>query len=240
MERHLSLIKTDYEEIEKRIFPRFPFGFMIFRDKEHQQKIYEVKDISLTGMQIELKDGGHEYQKGNSIDGNLHWRSAGIDVKGKVQWVNDRSLGISFESGLASETRLRNFLSFENIVSHIKPLHEKNLELELPNDLKCWLKADGVLDIFVWELKTSGISKFQIMIMDHFIEWIEGIGVRTGKTMTQRNLETPLSLEDEFVFKIDSVINQSKIDIALGVVKKIDSEKLNENIKEFIIYKLSL
>ena len=57
MERHLSLIKTDYQEMEKRVFPRFPFGLMMFRESSSEKKVFEVKDISLTGMQISIKDG---------------------------------------------------------------------------------------------------------------------------------------------------------------------------------------
>jgi hypothetical protein len=133
---------------------------------------------------------------------------------------------------------MRAFLSFDNIVSHIKPIHKTNIELEIPNDLKYWLKSDGVLEVFVWELKTTGISRFQILVMDHFIEWVEGEGVKTGKVMTQRNLETPLGLEDEFVFQIDEGIIESKVEMALGIVRKLTDEHLPNNAREFLIYKL--
>ena len=100
------------------------------------------------------------------------------------------------------------------------------MTLDLPNNLKYWLKADGVLEIFVWEHTSSGISRFQILMMEHFIEWEEGIGLRTGRIMTQRDLDTPLSLEDEFVFQIDEGAVQDKIDMALGVARKINEDHL--------------
>ncbi len=245
MERHLSLIKTDYQELEKRVFPRFPFGFMIFKEESKDisieassKKIFEVKDISLSGMQMSVKDGTHNYIAGSNILGNLQWRGLSVQVKGKIQWVREASIGMSFDSSISFEEKMRNFLSFENIVSHIKPLHKNDLTQDLPNNLKYWLKADGVLEIFVWEHVSSGISRFQILMMEHFIEWEEGVGLRTGRIMTQRDLDTPLSLEDEFVFQIDEGAVELKVEMALGVVKKINIDHLPLEAREFLVYKL--
>lgn len=238
MERHLSLIKTDYQELEKRVFPRFPFGFMIFKESQDNKMVFEVKDISVTGMQLSFRDGTINHQIGSSILGELHWRSSTMQVKGKVQWVREGSLGLSFDSSISFEEKMRTFLSYENIVAHIKPLHKSALDLDLPNNLKYWLKADGVLDLFVWEHSSSGISRFQILMMEHFIEWEEGMGLKSGKVMTQRDLDTPLSLEDEFVFQIDSSVVADKIEMALGVVRKIQEDHLPLEAKEFLIYKL--
>jgi hypothetical protein len=238
MERHLSLIKTDYKETEKRIFPRFPFGLMMFRESTGEKKVFEVKDISLTGMQISIKDGSLTYKIGDSLIGNLQWRESGIAINGNIQWVRGQSVGVSFESGISFESKMSNFLSFENIVSHIKPLHQSKLPIDLPNNLKFWLKSDGVLEIFVWEHSQSGISRFQIILMEHFIEWEEGTGIRTGRVMTQRNLDTPLSLEDEFVFQIDERLMQDKVDLAIGIVRKINDEHLPSSARDFLFYKL--
>ena len=242
MERHLSLIKTDYQELEKRVFPRFPFGFMVFKTDIDNSRttgmVFEVKDISLTGMQISIKDGEHKYQSGDIVSGTLQWRGSSVALKGKVQWVRQASLGLSFESSISFEEKMRSFLSYDHVVSHIKSLHASQLNLELPNNLKYWLKSDGVLEIFVWEHSLSGISRFQILFMEHFIEWEEGLGLRTGKIMTQRDLDTPLSLEDEFVFHIDEGVVEDKVELALGVVKKIPEEVLPIEARDFLIYKL--
>ena len=239
MDRHLSLIKTDYQEMEKRVFPRFPFGFMIFREDNSSQKmVFEVKDISLTGMQMSFKDGVHQYAQGAMIKGHLQWRGSSVEVKGKVQWVREASIGLSFDSSISFEEKMRSFLSFDNIVSHIKPIHETEITNELPNNLKYWLKADGVLEIFVWEHSSSGISRFQILMMEHFIEWEEGVGLRTGRIVTQRDLDTPLSKEDEFIFNIDQGVVQDKIDMALGVARKIKTDHLPISARDFLVYKL--
>jgi hypothetical protein len=242
MDRHLSLIKTDYQQMEKRVFPRFPFGFMIFREdnpKEIEAKmVFEVKDISLSGMQISFKDGSHNYTQGKTIEGFLQWRGSTVRVKGIVQWIREGGIGFSFDSSISFEEKMRSFLSFDNIVTHIKPLHKSDMSLDLPNNLKYWLKADGVLEIFVWEHTSSGISRFQILMMEHFIEWEEGVGLRTGRIMTQRDLDTPLSQEDEFVFHIDENAVDEKIEMALGVVRKINSEHLPLEARDFLVYKL--
>jgi hypothetical protein len=242
MERHLSLIKTDYQELEKRVFPRFPFGFMVFKtDSDNSRShglVFEVKDISLTGMQISIKDGEHKYNQADVVSGTLQWRGSTVALKGKVQWVRQSSIGLSFESSISFEEKMRSFLSYDHVVSHIKSLHATHLNLELPNNLKYWLKSDGVLEIFVWEHSLSGISRFQILFMEHFIEWEEGLGIRTGKIMTQRDLDTPLSLEDEFVFQIDEGMKQDKVELALGVVRKIPEDVLPLEAREFLVYKL--
>ena len=238
MERHLSLIKTDYQELEKRVFPRFPFGFMIFKELAGSKMTFEVKDISLTGMQLCFRDGTHVHKIGSKIEGELHWRGSSISIKAKIQWVREAALGISFDSSISFEEKMRSFLSFDNIVSHIKPLHKTEMAIELPNNLKFWLKADGVLDLYVWEHASQGISRFQILMMEHFIEWEEGVGLKTGRVMTQRDLDTPLSQEDEFVFQIDENVVAEKIEMALGVVRKISEDSLPVDAKEFLIYKL--
>jgi hypothetical protein len=238
LERHLSLIKTGYQELEKRVFPRFPFGFMIFKESNGAKMVFEVKDISLTGMQLSFKDGTHDHKNGSTISGDLHWRGMNLPIKAKVQWARESALGLAFDSSISFEEKMRTFLSYENIVAHIKPLHATTLPIDLPNNLKYWLKSDGVLDLFVWEHASAGISRFQILLMENFIEWEEGVGIRTGKVMTQRDLDTPLSLEDEFVFQIDENVSEDKVEMALGVVKKLKAEQLPVEAIEFLIYKL--
>ena len=238
MERHLSLIKTEYLELEKRVFPRFPFGFMIFKEAAGNKMLFEVKDISLSGMQLCFRDGTHDYKIGSKIEGELHWRGSSMPMKAKIQWVREASLGILFDSSISFEEKMRTFLSFDNIVAHIKPLHKTDMAIELPNNLKFWLKADGVLDLYVWEHSAHGISRFQFLMMEHFIEWEEGVGIKTGRVMTQRDLDTPLSQEDEFVFQIDENVVTEKVEMALGVVRKISPDHLPNEAREFLIYKL--
>ncbi len=66
MLRQFNLIKNDAALREKRVLPSFPFCFMIFRPVQksgnNHTHVYEVKDISHSGMQLALKDGIHHYK----------------------------------------------------------------------------------------------------------------------------------------------------------------------------------
>ncbi len=237
MDRKLSLIKSTEKVHEKRVFPRFPIGLMIFKDQEKNLS-FEVKDISLTGMQLEFKDGACQYTVGSEVFGTLHWRSDEMSLQSVVQWVRENRLGLRFPEDGASVNTLKSFLSLDNIVSHIRAIHENPIGVEMPNGLKYWLKADGVLEIFVWEAPRSGISKFHILFMENFLEWTEGVGLRTGSVLTQRNLETPLTLEDEMVFEADELVDDEKIHLGKRILGAINPEHIHHADREFLLYKL--
>ena len=239
MDRKLSLIKSEEKVHEKRVFPRFPIGQMIFKDKKNGIT-FEVKDISLSGVQLELKDGEAPYQVQNKVEGTLHWRGDDIELAGLVQWVNENRYGLRFEENSRELEDLKNFLSLDNIVSHIRPIHENPLDIELPNNLKYWLKADGVLEIFVWELPLSGISRFQILFMENYLEWTEGEGVRTGRVLTQRNLETPLTLEDEVVFEADESVSSEKLHLGKRILGAVNPMHIHHADRDFLLYKLKI
>lgn len=237
MDRKLSLIKSEEKIHEKRVFPRFPIGLMIFKDEKNAVS-FEVKDISLTGMQLELKDGVCPLKLGDTVNGSLHWRSDEMNIGAVVQWVHENRLGLRFPEEGKSHDALKSFLSLDNIVSHIRAIHANPIGVEMPNGLKYWLRADGVLEIFVWEAARSGISRFQILFMENFLEWTEGVGLRTGRVVTQRNLETPLTLEDEMVFEADETINDEKIHLGKRILGAIDPEHIQHADREFLLYKL--
>eukprot|EP00481_Brizalina_sp_1-RS-2013_P000340 TRINITY_DN10973_c0_g1_i1.p1 TRINITY_DN10973_c0_g1~~TRINITY_DN10973_c0_g1_i1.p1 ORF type:complete len:106 (-),score=6.69 TRINITY_DN10973_c0_g1_i1:132-449(-) len=94
MDRHLNLIKDGAGKTEKRVFPRFPFSYLVFRQAGANTKSYEVKDISFTGMQISLKDGESEFKVTDLIEGEIHWYSEVVKIKGEVKRVEDNNIGI--------------------------------------------------------------------------------------------------------------------------------------------------
>ena len=56
MEPQLNLIKNVSAKIEKRVFPRFPFSYLTFKGAHCAEgKVFEVVDISLTGMTMEVE-----------------------------------------------------------------------------------------------------------------------------------------------------------------------------------------
>jgi hypothetical protein len=58
--------------------------------------------------------------------------------------------------------------------------------------------------------------------------------------MSKRDIDTPLITEDEFVIKVDSVIDDNKIDLASALVSHIDDDLLTTQCVDFIKMKLGL
>lgn len=239
MENHLNLIKSDVKELEKRIFPRFPFTYLTFKGQNGENKVYEVKDISFTGMQLCLKNGGHSYSAGNDIEGTLHWKGASLDTVGIVQWVSGQRVGVSFKTENNFNEEVKNFLSIDNIIAGMRPLHQSEMGVELPSKLKYWLQADGPVEVFVWRHNDGEVSGFHVILMDSFVEWEDGKGIKTGRVLTKRDLETPLVQEDEFVFQMDEQADSSKLDFAKSVVDNVPTGFLPSEAHDFLRMKLA-
>lgn len=240
MERHLNLIKTGASKTEKRVFPRFPFSYLTFKGPGNgDAKVFEVKDISFTGMQLSLKDGGHNYASGNDVEGSLHWRGLSLDIIGKVKWVQGRRLGVAFSLSSEFDQRIKNFLSIDNIVSSMRPVHKAGLDMELPSNLKYWLRSDGPVEIFIWQHNDGEHSRFQMIMMDNFLEWEDGVGIRTGKVIQKDDLETPLTSEDEFTFELDDGVDEKKVRFAKDVVDKLPDNYISTESAKFLQLKLT-
>lgn len=239
-ERRFNLIKTDFEELQTRVFPRFPVGQLLYKSHDGAGHTFEVKDISLTGMQLFLKDGNVEQKNNETMKGQIHWKNLKLDIEGTVQWIKGPRLGIKFKDSPDFQKKIAEFLSVKNIIQHMRPVHQVQGVLDIPGDLKFWLRSDGVMDLYVWEHANRGISRFQMLCLEHFVEWIEGEGLHTGRVLTQRNLDTPLALEDEFVFQIDQNISAQKVTLARDIVDKISDQALSSDAKEFLLYKLNV
>lgn len=232
MKTHLNLIKTDYKEVEKRVFPRFPFTYLVFQDEKGRS--FEVKDITGSGMQLAIKDGEHGYAELKKIDGEIRWGGSSLKIRGSVKWANDNRVGVKFDEGLKTDK----FLSLESIVPFIKAIHLADMDLELPSNLKCWLRADGPVEVFVWTHSDGELSAFQIILLDCFVEWEDGKGVKTAEVVTKRDLETPLISEDEFVFSMDHGVDMQKVKDAKSLIENLEESLLKGGAKEFILRKL--
>lgn len=240
MENHLSLIKTGYQEIEKRVFPRFPFNYLTFKGQNGQERVFAVKDISFTGMQLGLKDGGHPYKVGQAIVGELHWRGAILNLEAEVKWVHGQRLGLKFQEGEKFEGEIKDFLSIENIVKGMRALHNSTMDLDLPSDLRYWLQADGPVEVFVWCHNDGEISRFQLVMMESFVEYQDGKGLKSGRVLTKRDLDTPLVQEDEFVFEMDETLDEERLSFAKSIIKEIPAEYLPSEVFDFLRLKLRI
>jgi len=237
MERKFDLIKNDIQEHQKRVLPRFPYSYLTFkctsRDLDHA---FEVADISTTGMQLALKEGEHDFSAGNKIEGNLHWQGSKIAIRGLVKWTRLKRLGVEFSLSNDFSREMRSFLSLSSIASHIKPLHKS--ELERPRGLKIWLQADGPVEIFAWCHSNGEFEKIQFIIMQNFIEWVDGKGLSTARVLTKRDLDTPLLNEDEFVFLMDQNVNPERLNMANQLLSYLSSDLLDPAVRDFLKLKL--
>lgn len=237
MEGHLNLIKTEYKEREKRIFPRFPFTYLTFKASSGEDHVFQVLNISYTGMQISLKNGGSELKPDANLKGDLHWRGTSVSVSGDIKWVEGNRVGIAFDKEL-TEKVIPDFLSVENIVAGMRPVHDSGLDIEMPNNLKYWLRADGPVEVFVWEHNDHEISRFQVIIMDTFVEWEDGKGLRTGLVLSKRDVDTPLSGSDEYEFEIEQTCADEKVNFAGRIIDNVPEGFLPESVTEFLQRKI--
>ena len=238
MQRHLKLVESDFENLEKRVLPSFPFCYMVFKSNKSEQH-FEIKDISKTGMQLVLRNGDINYSQDENIGGTIHWNGSEVDIVGQIKWVSGRRMGVEFSGQASQKDAIGDFLSVDNFVSHLKPVHKiENVGFEVPNLLRYWFRADGPVELFVWEHTNKEIARFQVIFMENFLEYEDGKGLRSGRVMSKRDIDTPLIHEDEFVFKIDQRVGQEKIDLALNLIAKIPESLIEDETKEFLCRKL--
>lgn len=238
MARHLNLVKSDFEQLEKRILPRFPFCFLTFKSSKDNARVFEVKDISTSGMQLCLKSGEHQLTANENIHGHLHWNGAELEVTGNVKWMAGMRLGVEFSAQASAREEVGDFLNLEKIAKHMKPVHKLDYGIEIPNRLKTWLRADGPVEIFAWQHADGEWERFQVLIMENFVEWQDTHGLKTARVISKRDIDTPLIQEDEFVFKIDDNLDEIKLERAHQLVSHLDDSLLDANIRDFILLKL--
>jgi hypothetical protein len=239
MASHLSLIKSDIESLEKRVFPRFPFCYMNFKDAKHEQ-VFEISDISHTGMQINLKNGENTYTKEDKISGDIRWQGKQLSVLGAIRWKKGTRIGVEFANKASLRESLNDFLSISHFAQNLKPVHQVvNVGVEWPPRLKFWFRADGPVEIFIWQHGDGEWSRFQLIYMEHFVEWEDGKGLKSARVISKRDIETPLLSEDEFVFQIDENLSLDRLKIAKELVSNAhQSNVLSQDIAKFLMLKL--
>ena len=240
MTRHLNLVESDFEELEKIVFPRFPFCYLTFKCDEYDSHIFEVKDISQTGMQLALKDGEHKISAEKKINGTIQWQGNKLEVAAEVKWTTQSRLGVEFSHKPSQRECVQKLLSVQNFAKSLKPVHRMEFGFDLPAKLKYWLRADGPVELFVWQHSDGELSHFEFVIMENYIQWKDGQGLKTARIISKRDVDTPLITEDEFVIKVDEVIDDFKIDLACALMTEVSGELLTEQCVEFVKMKLGI
>jgi hypothetical protein len=238
MERRFNLIKSDFEKHEKRVLPSFPFCYLTFKSDD-TSRVYEVKDISHTGMQLSLKEETHKFVDESVLKGSIHWLGKNLDIAGTVKWSTSNRLGIEFVKRREISEKVHAFLDIHEIVKRLKPLHKVEGGLEIPPRLKYWLRSDGPVELFVWQHGDGEIAKVQVLFLDVFVEWEDGLGLKTGRILSKRNVDSPLLTEDEWVFKIDLDVDGEKLNRVKELIGLIPLDQLPFEVKTFMVRQLS-
>lgn len=237
MERHLNLVESDFEQLEKKVFPRFPFCFLTFKTDEGELT-FEVKDISHSGMQLALRMGAHELKVNDALNGLLHWGSVELHVSGTIKWATEMRAGIEFNPTTQLRDQISKLLDLAAFAGRLKPVHQMDYGVEIPAKLKYWLRSDGPVEVFVWQHSDGEIAKVEIIMMENFVEWEDTKGLKTARVISKRDIDTPLLTEDEFVFQIDSNIDDVKVSKAARLMNNISPELMDSSVVSFITMKL--
>ena len=237
MERHLNLVESDFEQLEKKIFPRFPFCFLTFKTQKNDHT-YEVKDISHSGMQLALRMGEHALKTDETISGLLHWNGTELPVSGTIKWATQMRAGVEFAPLNPLREQISQLLDLAVFATRLKPVHQMDYGVDIPARLKFWLRSDGPVEIFVWQHGDGEIARIEILMMENFVEWEDTKGLKTARVISKRDIDTPLLTEDEFVFQIDPAIDDSKISKAARLVAHIPNHFMDTPVINFITMKL--
>lgn len=238
MTERLNLIKTEGSIPEKRVLPRYPFSFMTFKSSSQADHAFEVADISQGGMRLALKDGSHSYRPGDDAAGELHWRQFKLNIMGRVAWTQARALGVEFNEKIANE--VKELLNVENVLNSLRPIHTTAVDLNIPSNLKYWLRTDGPVEIFFWVHRDGEFSRVQYCIFDKYFEWEDGKGIQTGVVVGRKNIESPLNQEDEFTINFDESVNDETVQLVSHITSNLDESLLPEEAAEFALRKTRL
>jgi hypothetical protein len=238
MERRFNLIKSDFEKHEKRILPRFPFCYLTFKSDD-TSRVYEVKDISHTGMQISLKEESRIFEADTLLKGSIHWLGKNLDISATVKWSTNNRLGVEFIKRREMMEKVQSFLDIKEIIKRLKPLHKVDGGLEIPPKLKYWLRSDGPVEVFIWQHGDGEIAKVQFLFLEVFVEWEDGAGIKTGRILSKRNVDSPLLTEDEWVFNIDSYMDGEKLSRVKELISLIPDDLLPKEVQGFLVRQLS-
>jgi hypothetical protein len=193
----------------------------------------------MTGMQIAVKDESETFASDQTIPGHIHWLGKNLDILGVVKWQTNRRIGIEFAKKKDVMEKVQNFLKTEEMVKRLKPLHKVEEGLEIPARLKYWLRADGPCEVFVWQHNDGEIAKSQLLFLETFVEWEDGSGLKTGRVLSKRNVDSPLLTEDEWVFQMDAGLDSEKMDKVKDLIGHISNDLLPSDVRSFLVRQMT-
>ena len=234
MNHRPGLVGGRIREVEKRTLPRFPFSRMTF--KAAGTRAFAVGDINDRGMRLQLRDGGHGHREGEVLEGVVKWRGETVELRGTVLWVRGDSLGLAFDEEGA--VRVRGLLGLGNVVAGLRPIRREDFDLEFPAGLGHWLRADRIAEVLVWQRPGGEVSSFQILLYGLLVEYEDGQGLKTGRVLERRGLDTPLAQRDELVLQVDPELDPGKLRLARDLAGRLGEGHLPQAVRDFLAVRL--
>ncbi len=95
----------------------------------------------------------------------------------------------------------------------------------------------------LWRCSSGGIAtesflNFKFLLWKTLLNGRTPKGLKTGRVISKRDIDTPLINEDEFVFKLDPSIDDDRVSLARELVSNVDESQLPEEARDFLLMKL--
>ena len=247
LKNHLELISLEklYPKKERINLPRYPIPQLTFKqtmmnDVQRSHGL-EVRDISVSGMQVENKLNSLPWNVGDAVQGNLKLsndkNNEKISIVAEVVWVKQERAGLRFKKLELQQEILNKVLNIDKLIESIKPLH-LSLGHEKPLDLRYWFQAVGPLEFMVWGKHADPLSSCLLIYSHFFVQWNDAEGIKTGKIYRQRGEDEWNLMEGECVLLFDHEINQDLLGKLQQFMSSLSESYFNED--DFAILKSKL
>lgn len=201
----------------RRLYERYNVSQQHLTDL-NEQDIYVVRDISAKGFSSEVSERAYiRLTIGDIYDARIHYMKENYDLKIKVSWKKNKTIGFEITDTKSSTLDfLKRLLKPVKIANSLK-IFEQNFSEE-ENREKIWLKGDLHTNLLIWKDHTS-IYSWQILYKDFYIEWTQS-GVTTGKIEKNEN-EEPI---DGYTHIEDQTIDETKRQFAFDIIMALESD----------------
>lgn len=168
---------------EQRLVPRFPLPKekikFIFEDGE---KVFAVRDISISGLGISLLEFGESllFPEGYRCKAELKLDSTFV-VDLRVARVSAWSIGLAFDELKPEiQQKIKEFVDPLHIGSSLKLVDHRAAPEAFLQGMSSWYHGDSGTDIFFWKDARGGLNRALICLGKRFWEWNHADGVSTG------------------------------------------------------------
>jgi hypothetical protein len=168
---------------EQRLVPRFPLPKekikFIFEDGE---KVFAVRDISMTGLGISLLEFGESllFPHGYQCKAELKLGEP-LVVNVRVARVGAWSVGFAFDDLQQEDLeKIKDFVDPLHIGASLKLVDHKAAPEAFLQGMSAWYHGDSATDLFIWKSSRGGLTRALVCLGRRFWEWHEAEGVSTG------------------------------------------------------------